>query len=71
MTDDGDLAEKRPRPELRILDYNGGELSCDALSIHGYAEVESPNEYQLDFIASEHLFYISAPQDILVAQDRT
>ena len=70
VTDDGDLAEERPRPELRILDYNGGELSCDALSIHGYAELESPNEYQLDFIASEHLFYISTPQDILVAQNR-
>ena len=70
VTDDGDLAEERPRPELRILDQLGAELSCDALSIHGYAELESPNEYQLDFIESEKLFYISTPQDVLVATNR-
>lgn len=69
VTDDGELAEEAPRPELRVLDRTGAELSCDALSIHGHAEC-TPNEYQLDYIESENLFYIATPSDVIVAKER-
>ena len=68
--DDDDGAEDElSRPELRVLTWKNEELSCDALTLGGY-EGCSPNDYRLDYIASEGLFYVISPQDVIVAKPR-
>ncbi|XP_006824071.2 vacuolar protein sorting-associated protein 41 homolog [Saccoglossus kowalevskii] len=67
-----DEADGSRRPQLRILepkmdDYE--ELSCDALSIRGFQECR-PNDYHLEHVESENLFYIVSPKDIVVAKPR-
>ncbi|XP_077978241.1 vacuolar protein sorting-associated protein 41 homolog [Glandiceps talaboti] len=60
------------RPQLRIIepkmdDYE--EISSDALSIRGFQEYR-PNDYHLEHIEKENLFYIVSPKDIVVAKPR-
>ena len=69
VSDDGELADECPRPELRVLDRTGEELSCDALSMHGY-ETCTPNDYRLDYIEVEKVFYVTTTQDVIVAKER-
>lgn len=58
-----------PRPELRILDIHGEELSCDALSIKNY-EHYSVHDYRLEYCQTDNAYYILSQRDIVVAKPR-
>jgi hypothetical protein len=71
-TDDEGSEEGVPqRPELRILSRNNEEQACDALTLHGFDQCD-PSSLHLDFIesASERLFYVASPDDVIVARPR-
>ncbi|KAL3832067.1 hypothetical protein ACJMK2_023745 [Sinanodonta woodiana] len=60
------------RPHLRTIlprhsEYE--EISNDALSIRGYQEYRC-NDYHLESIQQENLFYIISPKDVVVARQR-
>ncbi|XP_041366904.1 vacuolar protein sorting-associated protein 41 homolog [Gigantopelta aegis] len=60
------------RPHLRILEpemNTSKEISNDALSIRGFEEYRC-NDYHLESISEENLFYIVSPKDIVVAKLR-
>ncbi|ELR10906.1 7fold repeat in clathrin and VPS proteins repeat-containing protein [Acanthamoeba castellanii str. Neff] len=56
-------------PELRIITRHNEEVSSDALTIHGYESYKATS-YRLDHLASESLFYIVSPKDIVLAKPR-
>ena len=62
-----------PRPQLLILSPSGYysyiESSTDALSIRGFEEYQS-NNYCLENVQEESLFYIVSPKDIVLARPR-
>ena len=64
-----DTVGAAPRPELRIITRNNEPISSDALSIHGY-EHYGPTDYRLDHMATESLFYVVSPRDVVVAKPR-
>ncbi|XP_070565310.1 vacuolar protein sorting-associated protein 41 homolog [Ptychodera flava] len=67
-----DEKEGARRPQLRIIDPKMDdfeEISCDALSIRGFHEYR-PNDYHLEHIEEENLFYIVSPKDVVVAKPR-
>eukprot|EP01104_Vermistella_antarctica_P020689 TRINITY_DN896_c0_g1_i3.p1 TRINITY_DN896_c0_g1~~TRINITY_DN896_c0_g1_i3.p1 ORF type:complete len:938 (+),score=181.35 TRINITY_DN896_c0_g1_i3:205-3018(+) len=61
------------RPELRIVYPDNVsddmEVSSDALTIHGY-QTCGPTDYHLQHVPHEALYYIVAPNDIVVAKPR-
>ncbi|ESO87990.1 hypothetical protein LOTGIDRAFT_126722, partial [Lottia gigantea] len=60
------------RPHLQILEPHMEyyeEISNDALSIRGFTEYRC-NDYNLECIPEENLFYILSPKDIVVAKLR-
>jgi len=61
------------RPQLLILSPSGYytciETSTDALSIRGFEDYES-NNYSLENVQEESLFYIVSPKDIVLARPR-
>ncbi|XP_065056613.1 vacuolar protein sorting-associated protein 41 homolog [Rhopilema esculentum] len=61
------------RPQLLILSpqayYTYFESSSDALSIRGFEEYQS-NNYFLENVQEESLFYIVSPKDIVLAKPR-
>jgi len=69
--EDAHLGKKpeKPRPELRIFTRANEEISTEALSINGYQSY-SALDYRLDHLASESLFYLVSPKDIVVAKPR-
>ncbi len=56
-------------PELRIVTRANEEVSSDALEIHGFEQYLA-SDYRLDHLATESLFYIVSPGDIVVAKPR-
>lgn len=56
-------------PELRIVTRGNEEISSDALEVHGF-ENYLASDYRLDHLATESLFYIVSPGDIVVAKPR-
>lgn len=62
-------AEEMRFPELRIVTRSNEEVSSDALEIHGF-ETCLASDYRLDHLATESLFYIVSPSDIVVAKPR-
>eukprot|EP01114_Cavostelium_apophysatum_P004970 TRINITY_DN1546_c0_g1_i1.p1 TRINITY_DN1546_c0_g1~~TRINITY_DN1546_c0_g1_i1.p1 ORF type:complete len:976 (-),score=258.51 TRINITY_DN1546_c0_g1_i1:28-2796(-) len=57
------------RPELRIITRKNEDISSDSLTIHGYENYKA-NHYRLGHMASESLFYVVSPKDIIVAKPR-
>jgi len=60
------------RPYLQILDPHMKkfeEVSSDALSIRGFQEYRC-NDYHLECIPEEHLYFIVSPKDLVVAKLR-
>ena len=61
---------KRPQLQLVIPHMEDYEvISSDALSIRGYEEYKS-NDYHLECLAEENLFYVVSPKDIIVSKMR-
>ncbi|KAL1923384.1 uncharacterized protein VTP21DRAFT_8364 [Calcarisporiella thermophila] len=60
---------RRPaqRPELRIINKDNEEISSDALSVHNYALYQA-NDYLLNFVSSEDMFYVLSPKDVVVVR---
>eukprot|EP01111_Echinosteliopsis_oligospora_P016112 TRINITY_DN6578_c0_g1_i1.p1 TRINITY_DN6578_c0_g1~~TRINITY_DN6578_c0_g1_i1.p1 ORF type:complete len:893 (+),score=224.14 TRINITY_DN6578_c0_g1_i1:30-2708(+) len=56
-------------PELRIITRTNEEISSDALPIQNFENYRGA-DYRLDHLASESLFYIVTPGDIVVAKPR-
>ncbi|CAG8459764.1 7650_t:CDS:10 [Paraglomus occultum] len=61
--------QKARPPELRIIDSANEEISCDALRLHGFQHYQ-PNDYVLDYLSSEDMFYVVSPKDLVVARER-
>ncbi|GAA94488.1 uncharacterized protein L969DRAFT_83952 [Mixia osmundae IAM 14324] len=57
------------RPELRIINAAGEELSADALSLTTFQRY-SCNDYSLVVHPSQNRFYTVSPQDLIVAEPR-
>lgn len=57
------------RPELQIVTYTNEEISTDSLSVNGF-ESYFASHYRLEYLASEMVFYIVSPKDIVVARPR-
>ncbi|KXJ11617.1 Vacuolar protein sorting-associated protein 41-like [Exaiptasia diaphana] len=61
------------RPQLRIVSVTGfhdnEEMSADALSIRGYGHYRC-DDYHLENVAEDNLFYIVSPKDIVLAKPR-
>ncbi|KAK3752405.1 hypothetical protein QZH41_008609, partial [Actinostola sp. cb2023] len=61
------------RPQLRIISTSGfndhEEISADALSIRGYHHYRC-DDYHLENVAEDNLFYIVSPKDIVLAKPR-
>jgi vacuolar protein sorting-associated protein 41 len=56
-------------PELRIVTRGNEEISSDALEVHGFENCLA-SDYRLDHLATESLFYIVSPSDVVVAKPR-
>ncbi|KAK3103437.1 hypothetical protein FSP39_019243 [Pinctada imbricata] len=72
--DDENATSRAPskRPHLKVVRpgmefYD--EMSNDALSVRGFEEYKS-NDYHLEAIIDENLFYIVSPKDIIVSKER-
>ncbi|XP_048576551.1 vacuolar protein sorting-associated protein 41 homolog isoform X2 [Nematostella vectensis] len=67
----GELSAQRPQLRLlQCLSLNESEeMSADALSIRGYQHYRC-DDYHLENVAEENLFYIVSPKDIVLAKPR-
>ncbi|KAK2570430.1 Vacuolar protein sorting-associated protein 41-like protein [Acropora cervicornis] len=61
------------RPQLRIVSPRGlmepEEISADALSVRGFEQYRC-DDYHLENVAEENLFYIVSPKDLVLAKPR-
>lgn len=61
------------RPQLRIVTPRGlnepEEISADALSVRGFEQYRC-DDYHLENVAEENLFYIVSPKDLVLAKPR-
>ncbi|KAI9281912.1 hypothetical protein BY458DRAFT_468772 [Sporodiniella umbellata] len=57
------------RPELHIINEESEEVSADVLPLHGY-EYYQANDYVLDFLIEEDMFYVMGPKDLIAARSR-
>ncbi|KAI9486141.1 MAG: hypothetical protein EXX96DRAFT_471553 [Benjaminiella poitrasii] len=57
------------KPELHIIDADNEEISADVLALHGYEHYQA-NDYVLDFLMEEDMFYIMGPKDLIAARSR-
>ena len=65
-------AQVSSRPHIRILEplmHNYEEVSNDALSIRGFQEYRC-NDYHLEYVAEDVLYYIVSPKDVVLAKMR-
>lgn len=60
------LAEK---PELHIINADNEEISADVLALKGYEHYQA-NDYVLEFLAGEDMFYVMGPKDLIAARSR-
>lgn len=54
-------------PELRVIDRKNEDISSDALTIKDF-EQNKTNDYRLDALFEEGIFYVVSPHDIVVAK---
>ncbi|KAI8371458.1 uncharacterized protein BYT42DRAFT_594997 [Radiomyces spectabilis] len=57
------------RPELHIINSDNEEISADVLALQGY-EYYQANDYVLQFLAEEDMFYVLGPKDLIAAKSR-
>lgn len=57
------------KPELHIINQDNEEISADVLALHGYEHYQA-NDYVLDFLMEEDMFYIMGPKDLIAARSR-
>ncbi|KAF7728592.1 Vacuolar protein sorting-associated protein 41 [Apophysomyces ossiformis] len=57
------------KPELHILNDDNEEISADVLALQGYEHYQ-PNDYVLQFLMEEDMFYIMGPKDVIAARSR-
>jgi hypothetical protein len=70
-TQNPDFQRKRlaMKPELHIINSDAEELSDDVLPIMGF-EYCRANDYVLEFLAEQDMFYVMGPKDLLAARSR-
>lgn len=64
-----DENNKSLRPQLYIVEYKDNDYSdicTDSLTLRGYEEY-SVNDYHLDALLEENVFFIVAPKDVVIA----
>ncbi|KAF7274362.1 vacuolar protein sorting-associated protein light isoform X2 [Rhynchophorus ferrugineus] len=64
-----DKNNKSLRPQLYIIEYKDNDYTdncTDSLSLRGYEEY-SVNDYHLDLLSEENIFFIVAPKDVVIA----
>ncbi|CAG9772738.1 unnamed protein product [Ceutorhynchus assimilis] len=64
-----DENNKSLRPQLYIVEYKDNDYSdicTDSLTLRGY-EKYSVNDYHLDVLIEENMFFIVAPKDVVIA----
>ncbi|KAI8972362.1 hypothetical protein BDB01DRAFT_884491 [Pilobolus umbonatus] len=65
--DDDKKRQLADKPELHVFNSDNEEISDDVLPIHGYKHYQA-NDYALEFVMEEDLFFIMGPKDVLVAK---
>lgn len=64
-----DENNKSLRPQLYIVEYKDNDYSdicTDSLTLRGYQEY-SVNDYHLEVLIEENMFFIVAPKDVVIA----
>lgn len=71
VEDESNMGRKRlaAKPELHIINGDNEEISADVLALHGYEHYQA-NDYVLEFLMEEDMFYIMGPKDIIAARSR-
>ena len=64
----GAVLQAQP-PELLIITRTNEVVSSDELTLVGHGQLKA-TDYRLDHLASESLFYIVSPKDIVIAKPR-
>ncbi|GAA5814860.1 hypothetical protein MFLAVUS_008363 [Mucor flavus] len=57
------------KPELHIINADNEEISADVLALHGYEHYQA-NDYVLEFLMEEDMFYVMGPKDLIAARSR-
>ncbi|KAG0184699.1 Vacuolar protein sorting-associated protein 41, partial [Apophysomyces sp. BC1034] len=57
------------KPELHIINSENEEISADVLALQGYEHYQ-PNDYVLEFLMEEDMFYVMGPKDVIAARSR-
>ncbi|CEP10790.1 hypothetical protein [Parasitella parasitica] len=57
------------KPELHIINEDNEEISADVLALHGFEHYQA-NDYVLDFLVEEDMFYVMGPKDLIAARSR-
>lgn len=72
-TEKDDTQRRRRRlaskPELHIINAENEEISADVLALHGYEHYQA-NDYVLEFLMEEDMFYVMGPKDLIAARSR-
>lgn len=70
-TQDPELQRKRRamQPELHIMNDENEEISADVLALHGFEHYQA-NDYVLEFLDEEDMFYVVGPKDLVAARPR-
>ncbi|KAI9018076.1 hypothetical protein CLU79DRAFT_761600 [Phycomyces nitens] len=70
-TQDPESQRKRlaARPELHIINEDNEEISADVLALQGYEHYQA-NDYVLEFLRGEDMFYVTGPKDLIAARPR-
>ncbi|KAI9491298.1 hypothetical protein BDB00DRAFT_767376 [Zychaea mexicana] len=70
-TQDPAMQRKRRavRPELHIINDENEEISADVLALHGFEHYQA-NDYVLEFLDEEDMFYVLGPKDLVAARPR-
>ena len=70
-TQDPNLQRKKRavRPELHIINDDNEEISADVLALHGFEHYQA-NDYVLEFLDEEDMFYVLGPKDLVAARPR-
>ncbi|KAI8139914.1 hypothetical protein BJV82DRAFT_625472 [Fennellomyces sp. T-0311] len=70
-TQDPAMQRKRRavRPELHIINGENEEISADVLALHGFEHYQA-NDYVLEYLDEEDMFYVLGPKDLVAARPR-
>lgn len=71
VEDESNMGRKRlaAKPELHIINADNEEISADVLALHGYEHYQA-NDYVLEFLMEEDMFYVMGPKDLIAARSR-